>query len=115
MLPYPELILSLKVEELQKPVTEWILVDTPQEYLKDIIYSNDNKGYIVLGKKSVQVSMRYIDEIIPTGFSTAILSQSASISCIKKTAALARSSHLATTFSAGVHFNENCLVATFER
>lgn len=60
---HPELILSLKVEELQKPVTEWILVDTPQEYLKDIIYSNDNKGYIVLGKKSVQVSMRYIDEI----------------------------------------------------
>ena len=51
----------------------------------------------------------------PTGFSTAMRSQSASANLMKKTAAFALSSHLATTFSGGQHLNEYCRVATFDR
>lgn len=60
----PQIVVFLKVEELlQKPETEWIVIDTPQQYLNGITFGLDNKTYFVLGKKSVQVILRDIEEI----------------------------------------------------
>lgn len=59
----PQIVVFLKVEELQKPETEWIVIDTPQQYLNGITFGLDNKTYFVLGEKSVQVTLRDIEEV----------------------------------------------------
>ena len=62
----PQIVVFLKVEELQKPESKWIVIDTPQQYLNGITFELDNKTYFVLGKKSVQVTLRTIEEVRQT-------------------------------------------------